>query len=173
MRLMAKLGHVCNRELVEPMLNPGCQIHDFISCAHVPERWMPVFREGGTQPRGAECGELTELPMHHASRRRTFRLGFAAMTFMAAVSAFSAPTHAANLFDGYWNVSIKTQAGGCDPSYSFAVEIADIDYFVADGDAGSIEFAGHVEGRVADVEQGLVRELAGAPQDAEAVFAHP
>jgi hypothetical protein len=72
---------------------------------------------------------VIEVSMHHAlaqlHSRRWFRSGLAIATVVVAVTALSAPTRAANVFDGYWNVSIKTQAGACDPSYSFAVEIAD------------------------------------------------
>jgi hypothetical protein len=38
---------------------------------------------------------------------------------------FSAPSRAANIYDGYWTVSITTVAGPCDPTYRVAVQIAD------------------------------------------------
>ena len=67
--------------------------------------------------------------MAHASRRPAFYVGLTALALAAGSGALSAPSHAAghaaNLYDGYWNVSIVTQAGSCDPTYSVAVQIAD------------------------------------------------
>ena len=37
----------------------------------------------------------------------------------------AAPGRAANIYDGYWTVSITTVAGPCDAAYRVAVQIAD------------------------------------------------
>jgi hypothetical protein len=39
--------------------------------------------------------------------------------------ALPAPGRAANIYDGYWTVSITTVAGPCDRTYNVAVQIAD------------------------------------------------
>jgi hypothetical protein len=63
--------------------------------------------------------------MDDASRRRSFHFGLAALGLIAASSALSGPARAANLYDGYWDVSITTIAGPCDPTYSVAVQVSD------------------------------------------------
>ena len=63
--------------------------------------------------------------MHHASRRRALCFGVTTLALAAGSGALSTPGHAANVYDGYWNVSIVTQAGSCDPTYSVAVQVAD------------------------------------------------
>lgn len=62
--------------------------------------------------------------MHHAVRRNSLR-GLATACLAATIGMFAAPVHAANPFDGYWSVSIKTLSGSCDPTYNFNVQIAD------------------------------------------------
>jgi hypothetical protein len=62
--------------------------------------------------------------MRHASRR-LFRSGLVVVGLIAGSIVLSAPGRAANIYDGYWNVSITTAAGPCDRSYSVAVQIAD------------------------------------------------
>ena len=68
--------------------------------------------------------------MHDAARRCRFHFGLvhfglAALGLIAGLGALSAPGRAANVYDGYWNVSITTVAGPCDPTYSVAVQVAD------------------------------------------------
>ena len=58
-------------------------------------------------------------------RRRSFPFGLAALGLIAGSILVAAPGRAANSYDGYWNVSITTAAGPCDPTYSVAVQIAD------------------------------------------------
>ena len=61
--------------------------------------------------------------MHRASR--LFQSGLAALGLIAGSILLSVPGRAANIYDGYWSVSITTVAGPCDPTYSVAVQIAD------------------------------------------------
>jgi hypothetical protein len=61
------------------------------------------------------------------STRTTRHFWFAAAGAALAALAAMAPgkAGAAMPFDGSWTVSIKTQSGSCDPTYTFPVSISD------------------------------------------------
>ncbi len=46
------------------------------------------------------------------------------MLLLLAVCAPGNPVLAASQFDGAWNLLFVTQYGGCDPTYSFSVQIS-------------------------------------------------
>jgi hypothetical protein len=63
--------------------------------------------------------------MIQTSRQRSFLFGLAALGLIAGSIMLATPARATSSYDGYWNVSITTVAGPCDPTYSVAVQIAD------------------------------------------------
>jgi hypothetical protein len=72
---------------------------------------------------------------------RLFGLGAFAAAGLAAV-ALSGPVEAGTSFDGAWRVTIITQAGNCDPAYSYPVKVEGGRVSYA-GD-GSFDISGHV-----------------------------
>jgi hypothetical protein len=75
------------------------------------------------------------------------RFVFALAAFAAAI-LLAGHSHAASSHDGLWRVTIITQAGDCDPAYSYQVKVTggQVSY-VGDGDftiSGSVAEAGNV-----------------------------
>ncbi|MCF2521236.1 hypothetical protein [Bradyrhizobium sp. G127] len=70
-----------------------------------------------------------------------FALGAVAAAGLAVV-ALSGPAKAGASFDGAWRVTIITQAGNCDPAYSYPVRVEGGRVSYA-GD-GSFDISGHV-----------------------------
>ncbi|MDH2385492.1 hypothetical protein [Bradyrhizobium sp. CER78] len=48
-------------------------------------------------------------------------LGAAATCFVISLAA---PVHARSAYDGWWDLVFVTQAGGCDASYNFTVNVS-------------------------------------------------
>jgi hypothetical protein len=68
---------------------------------------------------------MTKSAAATLSARTTRQLWFAAAAALAVATFAPGKARAAMPFDGSWTVSIMTQSGSCNPTYTFPVSIVD------------------------------------------------
>jgi len=91
-----------------------------------------------------------------ARKLATLKWLFAAAGIAAAI-ALAGAAHAATSHDGLWKVTIITQAGNCDPAYSYPVKVSSgVVSYNGDGSfaiAGNVADAGTVKVSISRGEQ--------------------